>query len=109
MCRFQKEINSKIQEKKASENPADSRSPAPCSAPSTSPEDANPSCYTAAEVKPKLEEEATDGVDESSSDAEQLPHGGESVRTGLCMTCDIVHGMLCLTLKCVYYPCDQTE
>ncbi|XP_051919429.1 liprin-beta-2 isoform X2 [Hippocampus zosterae] len=78
MCRFQKEINSKIQEKKASENPADSRSPAPCSAPSTSPEDANPSCYTAAEVKPKLEEEATGGVDESSSDAEQLPHGGES-------------------------------
>ncbi|XP_061622035.1 liprin-beta-2 isoform X3 [Phyllopteryx taeniolatus] len=81
MCRFQKEINSKIQEKKASENPADSGSPAPCPAPSTSPEDshADPSCNTAAEVKPKLEEEAADGVDESSSDAEQLRHnGGES-------------------------------
>ncbi|XP_061522081.1 liprin-beta-2 isoform X2 [Phycodurus eques] len=51
MCRFQKEINSKIQEKKASENPADSGSPAPCPAPSTSPEDshADPSCNTAAE------------------------------------------------------------
>ncbi|XP_037103665.1 liprin-beta-2 isoform X1 [Syngnathus acus] len=79
MCRFQKEINSKIQEKKASENPADNSSPAPCSAHSLSPEDANPSCYTAAEVKPKLEEEAADGIDESSSEAEQLRHNdGES-------------------------------
>ncbi|XP_054626854.1 liprin-beta-2 isoform X2 [Dunckerocampus dactyliophorus] len=52
MCRFQKEINSKIQEKKASENPADSGSPAPCPAPSTSPEDshANHSCNTATEA-----------------------------------------------------------
>ncbi|XP_057708622.1 liprin-beta-2 isoform X1 [Corythoichthys intestinalis] len=51
MCRFQKEINSKIQEKKASENPADGGSPTPCPTHSTSPEDshADPSCNSAAE------------------------------------------------------------
>ncbi|XP_077376169.1 liprin-beta-2 isoform X2 [Festucalex cinctus] len=81
MCRFQKEINSKIQEKKASENPSDGGPPAPSPATSASPEGsrADPSCNTAAEVKSELEEEAADGVDESSSDAERLLRdGGES-------------------------------
>ncbi|XP_061736737.1 liprin-beta-2 isoform X3 [Nerophis ophidion] len=82
MCRFQKEINSKIQEKKASEIPADSGTPAPCPATSRSPEDshASHSCNAATEVKTKLEEEKpADGLDENSPDAEQLRcDGGES-------------------------------
>lgn len=86
MCRFQKEINSKIQEKKASEIQTDSGSLA-CPAGSTESQVSNPgpSCDRATGVMHKLEE-APDGPDgnthslgESSSDAEQQCHcGGES-------------------------------
>ncbi|XP_044203482.1 liprin-beta-2 isoform X1 [Thunnus albacares] len=87
MCRFQKEINSKIQEKKASEIQADSGSPVACPTGSTEGQVSNPgpSCDRATGVTHKLEE-APDGPDgnthslgESSSDAEQQCHcGGES-------------------------------
>ncbi|XP_070692335.1 liprin-beta-2 isoform X2 [Pempheris klunzingeri] len=87
MCRFQKEINSKIQEKKALEIPADSTSPVLCPTESTEGRGSNPgpSCDRTSGVTHKLEE-APDGSDvntrtleEGSSDAEQEYHcGGES-------------------------------
>lgn len=87
MCRFQKEINSKIQEKKAMESPADSSSPAICPTESTEGQDSNPgpSCDRASEVMHELEE-APDGdtrsLEEGSSNAELQHHcGGESVGT----------------------------
>lgn len=90
MCRFQKEINSKIQEKKALEVPADSNSPVACPTESTEGQASNPgpSCDRTSGVMHKLEE-APDGPDgnthsleEGSSDAEQQYHcGGESVGT----------------------------
>ncbi|XP_059180028.1 liprin-beta-2 [Centropristis striata] len=82
MCRFQEEINSKIQEKKALEIPADSSSPVACP---TEDEDSNPgpSCDRPSGVMHKLEE-APDGPDgnthsleEGSSDAEQQNHCGD--------------------------------
>lgn len=90
MCRFQKEINSKIQEKKALEIPADSSSPVACPTEPTEGQGSNPgpSCDRTSGVIHKLEE-APDGPDvdthsleEGSSDAEQPYHcGGESVGT----------------------------
>ncbi|KAM9366580.1 liprin-beta-2 [Symphorus nematophorus] len=84
MCRFQKEINSKIQEKKALEIPADSSSPVACPTESTEGQGLNPgpSCDRTSGVTHKLEE-APDGnthsLEEGSSDAEQQYHtGGES-------------------------------
>ncbi|XP_038557922.1 liprin-beta-2 isoform X2 [Micropterus salmoides] len=86
MCRFQKEINSKIQEKKALEIPADGSSPVACLSESTEGQgsDLGPSCDRTSGVMHKLEE-ATHGPDgnthsleEGSSDAEQQYHcGGE--------------------------------
>ncbi|KAM4592664.1 liprin-beta-2 isoform 5-T5 [Odontesthes bonariensis] len=88
MCQFQKEINSKIQEKKALEIPADSRFPMVCSTESTEGQGSNlgVSCERTSGGMHKLEE-ASDGPDgntrslrEGSSDAEQRCHcGGESV------------------------------
>lgn len=90
MCRFQKEINSKIQEKKALEIPADGSSPVACLSESTEGQgsDLGPSCDRTSGVMHKLEE-ATHGPDgnthsleEGSSDAEQQYHcGGERVGT----------------------------
>ncbi|GLD58373.1 liprin-beta-2-like isoform X2 [Lates japonicus] len=88
MCRFQKEINSKIQEKKASEMPSDSSSSAVCPAEPTGGKGSNPGppCDGTSGVMHKLEE-APDGPDGNthsleelgSSDAEQQYHcGGES-------------------------------
>ncbi|XP_035484936.1 liprin-beta-2 isoform X2 [Scophthalmus maximus] len=82
MCRFQKEINSKIQEKKASEVPADSSSSVVCCTEPTEGKGSNPgpSCDTISGATHKLEE-APDGSDgnthspeEASSDAEQQYH-----------------------------------
>ncbi|XP_008295296.1 liprin-beta-2 isoform X2 [Stegastes partitus] len=80
MCQFQKEINSKIQEKKALEIPADSRSPTACPAESAEGQASNPGVSSGAMHKL---EEAPDGnthsPKEGSSDAEQQYHcGGES-------------------------------
>ena len=89
MCRFQEEINSKIQEKKALEIPADSSPPGASHTESAEREgsDPGPSCDRTSEVMHKLEE-AADGPDgssleEGSSDAEQQYHhcGEESVGT----------------------------
>ncbi|XP_018523549.1 liprin-beta-2 isoform X1 [Lates calcarifer] len=88
MCRFQKEINSKIQEKKASEMPSDSSSSAVCPAEPTGGKGSNPGppCDRTSRVMHELEE-APDGPDGNthsleelgSSDAEQQYHcGGES-------------------------------
>ncbi|XP_044057122.1 liprin-beta-2 isoform X1 [Siniperca chuatsi] len=87
MCKFQKEINSKIQEKKALEIPADSSSPVACPAESTDGQGSKPgpSCDRTLGVMHKLEE-APDGPDgnthslgDGSSDAEQQYHcGGKS-------------------------------
>ncbi|TDH17156.1 hypothetical protein EPR50_G00005430 [Perca flavescens] len=88
MCRFQKEINSKIQEKKALEIPADSSSPVSCgSCPTESTEGEGstigPSCDRNPGLMHKLEE-ASDGPDGNahnleggSSDAEQKYYCGE--------------------------------
>lgn len=84
MCRFQKEINNKIQEKKALEIPVDSSSPVACPTKSSQSQGSNPgpSCDRTSGVhKP---EEAPDGntygLDEGSSDAEQQCRcEGESV------------------------------
>ncbi|XP_041849525.1 liprin-beta-2 isoform X2 [Melanotaenia boesemani] len=85
MCQFQKEINSKIQEKKALENPADSRFPVVCPTESTEGQGSNHgvSCDRTSGGMNKLEE-ASDGPDgnthslrEGSSDAEQRCHCGE--------------------------------
>lgn len=86
MCRFQKEINSKIQEKKALEIPADS-SPVVCPAESIEGQGSNPgpSGDRTSGVMYKLEETPdgnTNILEEGSSDAEQQYHcGGESVGT----------------------------
>lgn len=92
MCRFQEEINSKIQEKKALEILADSNSPVKC--PNESDEDqvSEPGlsvCETTTGSIHKLEEapERPDGStpileEAAGSDAEQEYHsGGESVGT----------------------------
>ncbi|XP_071344338.1 liprin-beta-2 isoform X8 [Trachinotus anak] len=87
MCRFQKEINSKIQEKKALEIPADSNPCVVCHTEPTEGKGSNPgpSCDRTSGVMHKLEEapDATDGnthsLEEGSSDAEQQYHcRGES-------------------------------
>lgn len=90
MCRFQKEINSKIQEKKALEILADSTSTVSCSTESTEGQGPNPRlpCDRTLGVMHKLEE-APDGQDgnthsleDGSSEAEQNHYcGGESVGT----------------------------
>lgn len=87
MCRFQKEINSKIQEKKALEISPDSSSQAACPSESSDSQGSNagPSCDRTSGVTLKPEE-APDGPDgnahsleEGSSDAEQQYHcGGDS-------------------------------
>ncbi|KAK2854125.1 hypothetical protein Q5P01_006786 [Channa striata] len=87
MCRFQKEINSKIQEKKALESPADSTSPVACLTESSEGQGLNPGppCDRTSAATRTLEE-APDGHDgsthimeEGSSEAEQQSHcGGES-------------------------------
>ncbi|KAM7423988.1 hypothetical protein PAMA_000378 [Pampus argenteus] len=87
MCRFQKEINSKIQEKKASEINADNGSPVACPTGSTEGQGSSPdpSFDRAAGVTHELQE-APDGPDgnthslgESSSYADLQWHcGGES-------------------------------
>ncbi|XP_049421147.1 liprin-beta-2 isoform X2 [Epinephelus fuscoguttatus] len=85
MCRFQKEINSKIQEKKALEIPADGSSPVACPTESTEGEGPNPgpACDGTSGVIHKVEEVPdgpdgnTHGLEEGSSDAEQQYHCGE--------------------------------
>lgn len=78
MCRFQKEINSKIQEKKAleSEIPADGSSPVACPTESTKGEGSNPgpSCDRTSEEVPDGPDGDTHSLAESSSDAEQQYH-----------------------------------
>lgn len=83
MCRFQKEINSKIQEKKASEKSADGGSPAV--GPTRSPEDPDPGPLRSRTTGGmQTLEEAADGPDESARSSEQLfPCGGESVGTAV--------------------------
>ncbi|XP_040894862.1 liprin-beta-2 isoform X2 [Toxotes jaculatrix] len=87
MCRFQKEINSKIQEKKALETPADSSSSVACRTESSEGKGSNPgpSCDRTSGVIHKLEEAQVgpDGITHSmeagSSDGEQQHQcGGES-------------------------------
>ncbi|XP_068171697.1 liprin-beta-2 isoform X2 [Antennarius striatus] len=84
MCRFQKEINSKIQEKKAMESPADSSSPVVCPTESAEGQASNfgPSCDRTSGAMNKVEEAAggnTHILEEGSSDADQQYHcGGES-------------------------------
>lgn len=88
MCQFQKEINSKIQEKKALKMPADRELPMACSTESTEVQGSNLGmcCDRTSGGIPKLEE-ASDGPDgnthsprESSSDAEKRCHcRGDSV------------------------------
>ena len=101
MCRFQKEINSKIQEKKALEIPVDSSSPVACPMESTEGQGSNPrpSCDRTSGVTHKLEE-APDGdthsLEEGSSDAEQQYHsGGESVGAARQhdVQCCVQHGL----------------
>nr|XP_046241129.1 liprin-beta-2 isoform X2 [Scatophagus argus] len=83
MCRFQKEINSKIQEKKALEIPADSSSSVACPTESTEGQASNPgpSCDRTSGVTHKLDEapnENTHSLEEGSSETEQQHHcGGE--------------------------------
>lgn len=93
MCRFQKEINSKIQEKKASEVPADSSSSVVCCTEPTEGKGSNPgpSCDTISGATHKLEE-APDGPDgnthspeEASSDAEQQYHYEEESVGAACL------------------------
>lgn len=90
MCRFQKEINSKIQEKKALEIPADSSSLVACNTEPTKGQGSyhGPSCDRTSEVMHKLEDVpgVSDGntasLDECGPDAEQDCHyAGESVGT----------------------------
>ncbi|KAM3876743.1 liprin-beta-2 [Diretmus argenteus] len=84
MCRFQKEINSKIQEKKAWEIQADGSSQEACHTGSTEAQSSNLglSCDRAPEVMHELEEAPdrpdgnTHSLGESSSDAEQQCHCG---------------------------------
>lgn len=88
MCRFQKEINSKIQEKKALEIPADSSCLVACSTEPTKGRGSHhgPSCDTTSEAMHELEDvpDVSDGntasLDECGADAEQDCHyAGESV------------------------------
>lgn len=85
---FQKEINSKIQEKKALEIPNDSRLPVECPAESSESQDSNLGvpCDKTSGIVNKLEDtpNGADGntttLEEGSSDAEQKYYcGGESV------------------------------
>lgn len=113
MCRFQKEINSKIQEKKALEIPADSTSPVACSTESTDCQGPNPGspCDRTSGVMHKLEE-APDGhggntqsLEDGSSEAEQHHHcGGESVGTACAhdLYCCVWHGFPLFV--CLYTP-----
>lgn len=87
MCRFQKEINSKIQEKKALEIRPDRSSPVACPTEATEGQASNdgPSCDGPSGIMDKVEE-APDGntqsLEEGSPDAEkQYSCGGESVGT----------------------------
>uniref|UniRef100_A0A672G6K5 PPFIA binding protein 2a n=1 Tax=Salarias fasciatus TaxID=181472 RepID=A0A672G6K5_SALFA len=72
MCQFQKEINSKIQEKKALESPLDSKSPANCPTESADSQDSNPgvSCDRTSGGTHKLEE-AADGCDGDTHSLEE--------------------------------------
>lgn len=106
MCRFQKEINSKIQEKKALEIPADNSSPVSCgSCPTESTEGEGstigPSCDRNPGLMHKLEE-ASDGPDGNahnleggSSDAEQQYYCGEESVGTACLHdfCCVQHGL----------------
>ena len=75
MCRFQKEINSKIQEKKALEIPAEPAEGGGCSPGS--------SCDRTSGVRHQLDEDpdgadgSTHSLEEGSSDAEEQYHYGE--------------------------------
>ena len=96
MCRFQEEINSKIQEKKALEIPSESSSPVACPAESTGGEGSHPgtSCDRISEGMNKLEE-APDGPDGNTHTLEegssgQLNHCGEESVGTACL-----HGFLC--------------
>lgn len=85
MCRFQKEINSKIQEKKTLETSADRNSPVASSPELTESQGPNPrvSCDRTSGGTHRLEEApgGPDGItyslEEGSSDAEQECHCGE--------------------------------
>ncbi|XP_061600346.1 liprin-beta-2 isoform X2 [Cololabis saira] len=88
MCQFQKEINSKIREKKALETPADSGLPVACPAESTEGQGSNhEACCDKTSGEMHKLEEASDGPDgnthsprEGSSDAERRCRcGGESI------------------------------
>lgn len=87
MCRFQKEINSKIKEKRALESPTDSISTAACPAEATDDQTSNhgPSRDRTSGAMHKLEETPdvnTQSLEEGSSDAEQQYNcGRESVGT----------------------------
>ncbi|KAK5935174.1 hypothetical protein CgunFtcFv8_020559 [Champsocephalus gunnari] len=76
MCRFQEEINSKIQEKKALEIPSESSSPVACPTESTGGEGSNPgtSCDRISEGMNKLEE-APDGPDGKTHTLEEGSSG----------------------------------
>ncbi|XP_031702296.1 liprin-beta-2 isoform X3 [Anarrhichthys ocellatus] len=81
MCRFQKEINSKIQEKKALEleSPADSSSPVVRPTESTKGEGSNPwpSCDRTSEEVPEGPDGNAHSLEEGSSDANQQDDCGE--------------------------------
>ncbi|TNN75806.1 Liprin-beta-2 [Liparis tanakae] len=85
MCRFQKEINSKIQEKKALEleTPADSSSPAarPTESAKGAGSDPRPSCARTSEEVPEGPDGNTHSLEEGSSDADRQDDCGEE--TGL--------------------------
>ncbi|XP_034385386.1 liprin-beta-2 isoform X2 [Cyclopterus lumpus] len=82
MCRFQKEINSKIQEKKALEleMPADSSSPVVRPTESTKGVGSNPwpSCGRTSEEVPEGPDGNTHSLEEGSSDADQQDDCGET-------------------------------
>ncbi|XP_056268512.1 liprin-beta-2 isoform X2 [Pseudoliparis swirei] len=85
MCRFQKEINSKIQEKKALEleTPADSSSPAarPTESAQGAGSNPRPSCARTSEEVPEGPDGNTHSLEEGSSDADRQDDCGEE--TGL--------------------------
>ncbi|XP_058485690.1 liprin-beta-2 isoform X3 [Solea solea] len=79
MCRFQEEINSKIQEKKASESPAESGSPAVGCTETTEGKGPNPGVNLNLDELQDGSDESAHNLEEGSSDAEQQCHyGGES-------------------------------
>lgn len=111
ICQFQKEINSKIQEKKALEIPADSRFPVECPAESTESQDSNlggacdktSGMMSNLEVAPNGPDGNTATLEEASSDAEQKYYcGGESVGIARShdLYCITVHSMCCVTVVC---------